>query len=230
MLVDGGAGQARRVASIHRAFPPECAAFVPCEMTQHTMIRTELLTGPAITHHLADLARLRRIVFRAWPYLYDGATASNGGMDDFAASRTAGLVIARDGDTVVGAATCLSLAEEEDHITTPFRAAGIALDRVFYFGESVLLPAYRGQGVGVAFFAHREAHARGFAGVDTATFCTIQPPDDHPLRPKDAVKLDAFWGRRGYAPTNLYCTMAWKQIDTPGKVSHTLRFWTKALA
>ncbi len=194
------------------------------------MIQTELFTGPAMTPYLRDLARLRLAVFRDWPYLYDGTISAEGDyMAEFAASSTSGLVIARDGDTVVGASTCLRLSEEEAHVVAPFEAAGIDPDSVFYFGESVLLPQCRGQGVGVAFFAHREAHAKSFRGVDTATFCAVQRPDDHPLRPKDAVPLDAFWRKRGYAPTDLVCTMQWKQVDTTEKVKNTLRFWTKSL-
>lgn len=200
-------------------------------MMQRNMIQIERLTGPQIAAHLPDLARLRMAVFRAWPYLYDGSTSYEAGyMAEFAASATACLVIARDGDIVVGAATCLSLAEEEAHITAPFKAAGIGLDRVCYFGESVLLPQYRGHGFGVAFFTHREAHARSIPGVDLAAFCAVERPDDHPLRPPGAVPLDAFWRKRGYTRTDLICTMAWKQVDTDGKVSNTLRFWTKALA
>ena len=55
-------------------------------------------------------------------------------------------------------------------------------------------------------------------------------PDDHPLRPAGAVKLDAFWGRRGFtAYPDLVCRMAWKQVDGPGKVENTLGFWLKSL-
>jgi GNAT superfamily N-acetyltransferase len=122
------------------------------------------------------------------------------------------------------------MPEEEDHITAPFRAAGIPLAQICYFGESVLLPAYRGQGIGVRFFDLREAHARTIPGVDTAAFCSVVRPDNHPLRPKDAVPLDSFWRKRGYAPTDMTCKMSWKQIDGDDKVENTLRFWTKTLA
>jgi GNAT superfamily N-acetyltransferase len=200
-------------------------------MMSRNMIRTVLLTGPEIAARLPDLARLRMAVFRAWPYLYDGSlTYEAGYMAEFAASQTAGLVIALEGETVVGASTCLSLAEEEDHITAPFRARGMDLAGVFYFGESVLLPDYRGQGAGVAFFAAREAHARRFAGVTMASFCAVERPAVHPLRPEGAVLLDAFWRKRGFAPTDMICTMSWKQVDTADKVANTLRFWTKSLA
>lgn len=199
-------------------------------MNAPAAITTQLFTGAAIAPCLPDLARLRMTVFRAWPYLYDGSHSFESGyMANFAASASAGLVMAfRDGEAV-GASSCIRLAEEEDHITAPFRDAGIDIGGIFYFGESVLLPACRGQGIGVAFFDAREAHARTFPGITTAAFCAVERPDNHPLRPAGAVPLDEFWRKRGFARTDLRCTMAWKQIDTPDQVTNTLRFWTKSL-
>lgn len=195
------------------------------------MIRTEFYTGAAMVPHLRTLSALRMIVFRTWPYLYDGSMPSEADtLSSFARSATSGLAIAFDGETPVGASTCVHMPEEDPHITLPFREAGIDLARICYFGESVLLPEYRGQGVGVTFFELREAHARRLEGVDITTFCAVQRPDDHPLRPTDAVPLDAFWGKRGYVRTDLTCKMSWKQVDTDGKVENTLRFWTKTLA
>ena len=66
------------------------------------------------------------------------------------------VVAARDGDAFVGAATALPMAETTAEERAPFEAAGWAVDRICYFGESVLLPRYRGQGAGVRFFAERE--------------------------------------------------------------------------
>jgi GNAT superfamily N-acetyltransferase len=195
------------------------------------MITTRMFTGPEIAAHLPALAALRRIVFRSWPYLYDGALPSEADtLSSFATSRTAGLAIAFDEDTPVGAATCVHMPEEDTHVSAPYRDAGIDLWRICYFGESVLLEAYRGQGIGVLFFELREAQARSIPGVDTACFCVVERPDDHPLRPAGHVKLDAFWRKRGYAPTELVCKMAWKQVDSDDKVQNTLRFWTKSLA
>lgn len=173
---------------------------------------------------------MRMAVFRAWPYLYDGKLPSEADtLSGFATSQTAGLVIAFDGDTPVGASTCVHMPEEDAHITLPFREAGMDLGRICYFGESVLLEAYRGQGIGVKFFELREAHARTIPGVDTTMFCAVERPNNHPLRPKDAVPLDAFWTKRGYVRTDFTCKMVWKQIDGDDKVENTLRFWQKSL-
>ena len=62
------------------------------------------------------------------------------------------FVLALDGDQVVGASTGMPMAEETKEVKTPFLAHGWDAGQIFYFGESVLLPAYRGRGVGVRFF------------------------------------------------------------------------------
>ena len=98
---------------------------------------------------------------------------------------------------IVGAATCLPLAAETPNVQKPFIEAGMDLSRLFYFGESVLDPAYRGRGIGVAFFKAREAQA---AGYQTTCFCAVQRPADHPLRPKTYVPLDEFWRTGAITP------------------------------
>lgn len=110
------------------------------------------LRGSAITPFLDDLARLRSVVFRAWPYLYDGDPAyERDYLAAYAASPDSVFVLARDGDAVIGASTGLPLLDDSAAFHAPFRAAGIDPASVFYFGESVLLPDYRGQGIGHAF-------------------------------------------------------------------------------
>ncbi len=194
------------------------------------MIRTEFFTGPALAEQIAPLSALRIAVFREWPYLYDGTMASEQGfMAGFAATNGAGIAIAFDGDHAVGASTCLPMTEEDDHVKAPFLAAGLDPARFCYFGESVLLSPYRGQGIGLKFFELREAHARAMPGVTTATFCAVQRPLLHNLRPANAVPLDNFWRKRSYLPTDLSCNMQWKQIDSDDKVPNTLRFWMKSL-
>jgi GNAT superfamily N-acetyltransferase len=195
------------------------------------MVRVAFYVGEAMRPHLASLARLRRIVFRDWPYLYDGSDSYEVNyLTGFAACPRAGLAVASDGDEVVGCSTCLPLADEDDYIRAPFEAHGWDVTKYCYFGESVLLPAYRGQGIGVAFFAEREARANALPGCDYATFCAVQRPPDHPLRPAGAVPLDNFWRKRGFAPyPDLACTMRWKQVDSTDRVTNRLSFWIKSL-
>ncbi len=194
-------------------------------------MRVEFFTGEAMRAHLPELSRLRIAVFRDWPYLYDGSLENEASyLAAFAACPRAGLAVAFDGATAVGCSSCLPLTDEDAAVTAPFRARGWDVGDFFYFGESVLLPAYRGQGVGVEFFRLREAHALATSSSNFAAFCAVQRPDDHPLRPPGTVPLDDFWRKRGFVPyPDLACSFTWKQVDSTGKVSNTLRFWLKSL-
>ncbi len=97
------------------------------------------------------------------------------------------------------------------------RPAGFDIASIFYCGELVLDPAYRGHGLGHRFFDLREAHARALGGFHSITFCAVVRPPDHPLRPAEYRPLDAFWRKRGYAPVDgLIASFSWKDIDQAG--------------
>jgi GNAT superfamily N-acetyltransferase len=195
-------------------------------------LRIETLTGEAIRPLLPALARLRISVFRAWPYLYDGDEAYEARyLRTYVESPGAAVIVAFDGQTPVGASTCLPLAAETENVTTPFQRRGWDPGRFFYFGESVLLPEYRGRGAGVAFFTAREAHARAASSCDYACFCAVVRPQDHPARPPGHVPLNAFWRNRGYTPyPGLTCSMVWKDVGEAAETEKDLQFWLKSLS
>ncbi|MCS6853331.1 MAG: GNAT family N-acetyltransferase [Elioraea sp.] len=196
-----------------------------------TAVTLRTVSGEAIRAHLDDLARLRIAVFRDWPYLYDGDEAyERRYLDRYAEARGAAVVLALAEGRVVGASTCLPLAEEDEEISAPFREAGWDLQTLFYFGESVLLPAYRGRGIGVAFFAEREAWALRFPGITWSAFCAVERDPADPRRPSNYVPLDAFWRRRGYEKRpDLACTLEWREVGATEETPHRLTFWLKRL-
>ena len=198
-------------------------------------VTVDALTGSALVEALPALARLRIAVFREWPYLYDGTLDyEQGYLKRFAAATDAVVVAARDGGTIVGVATASPLKQHSAEFAPHFAAHGFDPDGVFYCGESVLLPAYRGRGIGSAFFAHREAQARacnGAAGHYThISFCGVVRPDHHPARPADYVPLDGFWRARGYAPVaGLVGQYNWQDIGDATRSDHPMQFWVKGL-
>ena len=194
-------------------------------------ISVESLTGDAIKSVLPDLARLRIVVFRDWPYLYDGSLAyEEDYLAKFAAAKGAVCVVARDGDKIIGDSTGAPMIEHADEFGEPFKNAGYDISKIFYCGESVLLTSHRGFGLGHAFFDHREAQARKLGGFTHSTFCRVVRPDDHPLKPKDYLPLDGFWRKRGYAPADgIVATYNWKDVDQDEETVHRMQFWMKAL-
>lgn len=179
---------------------------------------------------LDDLAQLRIRVFAEWPYLYQGSLEyEHRYVRTFFKAKNSVLVLARDGERVVGASTGLPLVSETADIKKPFHARGLDLRNYFYFSESVLLPEYRGQGLGVRFFEHREAWARE-KNFPWACFCGIVRPEDHPRRPKDHVPLDAFWRRRGFEKMeDMVCYISWQDWDEEAESPKPLAFWAKSL-
>lgn len=195
-------------------------------------VRIERLTDSALTAAVPELARLRMTVFRDWPYLYDGTLDyEEDYLGTFSAAAGAVVVAAYDADTMIGAATAAPLIESAAEFAAPFLARGDDPAKIFYFGESVLLRTHRGQGLGHAFFDHREAHARSFGRFTLAAFCAVQRPPDHPLRPRDYVPLDAFWRKRGFEKAEgLTTSFSWKDVDQPDETPKLMQFWIKALS
>jgi GNAT superfamily N-acetyltransferase len=179
---------------------------------------------------IPQLAALRIAVFRDWPYLYDGTVAYEAAyLYEFAQEPGSVLVVAEDGDRIIGAATASPMASQKATFRDAAQAHGFDVERLFYFGESVLLLAYRGMGIGHEFFDARETAARA-AGATVASFCAVVRPSDHALRPANSRELTPFWRSRGYAPVaGLTCTLDWKDIDQPGETSHPMQFWQRNL-
>jgi len=187
-------------------------------------------SGPELVDLVPDLAALRIAVFREFPYLYDGDAAYESRyLRTYSEAPGSVIVIARSGGRIVGAATGVPLQGETAEVRAPFLAAGIAMDEIFYCGESVLLPDFRGRGIGVAFFAEREAHAAQL-GLRQVCFCAVERPEWHTRRPPGYVPLDGFWRRRGYRPAPaLHTVFHWKDLDEAVASAKSMRFWIKSL-
>ena len=194
-------------------------------------LRIERLTGSAMLPALPALARLRISEFLDWPYLYNGSLEyEQKYLKDFAASHGAVIVTASNGDEIVGVSTGVPLVHHQSEFATPFMKAGFDIGRIFYFGESVLQPPFRGQGIGHLFFDEREGHARGLGGFTHTTFCGVVRPDDHPARPSDARPLDTFWIKRGYRKVDgLTATFSWPDVGELEKTEKRMQFWIRQL-
>lgn len=186
------------------------------------------LTGAEIGAALDDLAMLRIKVFAAYPYLYDGDAAYEAEyLTEYAAAADAVLVAAFDGDRIVGAATAAPMIHQKAEFREPFAARGLDVDRLFYFGESVLLPEYRGHGIGHAFFDHREAQARK-CGANASCFAAVIRQEDHPSKPAGYVPHDAFWTKRGYAVVpGLVTELGWKEHGEEGESLKAMQYWLR---
>ena len=178
-----------------------------------------------------DLARLRIEVFRNFPYLYEGdLDYERRYLATYLSQEGAAIIGAFDGPRLVGAATASPLANHFAEFAQPFAERGLDIADFYYFGESVLERAYRGQGVGVRFFEEREKAARQ-DGFSNCLFSAVVRPDDHPLRPSDYRPLDEFWRKRGYRRLEGFLTrFSWRDVGETRETEKPMEFWIKELA
>jgi GNAT superfamily N-acetyltransferase len=194
------------------------------------MVEVHVLKDDQISAHAADVAALRLAVFRDWPYLYDGQLDHERAyVAAYRDTPGALLVGAFDLGRLVGASTSTPLEELSPEFAAPFSARGIPRDHVLWGPESVLLPLYRGQGIGHRFFDFREAHAKALGRTHVA-FASILRAGSHPARPANARTNDAFWQGRGYAPMEgVRVEFAWKDVGDTVETVKPLQVWWKTL-
>lgn len=209
-----------------------CAILPDAEMDAELTFDYEPLKGAEITPYIQSLAKLRIAVFREFPYLYEGSfDYERPYLERYATSARSLIVLMKHQGEVVGATSCLPLEDELAEFRHPFERSGHDLSDYFYFGESIILPEFRGKGAGGKFFQFREDHAASFGTFQFTTFCAVERPHDHPARPSNYRPLHEFWERTGFQKQiDLQCQLDWKEHGSNDEVAHTLTFWTKAIS
>ncbi|MFJ4155883.1 GNAT family acetyltransferase [Pseudomonas sp. NPDC089752] len=194
-------------------------------------MQIRLLHGAAIAPYIDELARLRLTVFREFPMLFDSTAeyeAEQIGI--YAQSGRSLVVLAVEAGQVVGAATGLPLVDVGAEFQQPFLAQGRDPASVYFFGESLVLPKYRGQGLGVRFFIERESYAHKLAEFDYCAFSTVERPGGHPLRPANYKPLHGFWRNRGFLhEPSLRTSCSWRDLRDSQQSAKILSFWLKPL-
>lgn len=187
-------------------------------------------TGKNLEAFFEPVARLRLEVFKEFPYLYDGSLEEETAyLSTFFKAENSVLVLAKDKDEIIGASTALPMIHETANVQEPFLKDNWPMEEIFYFGESVLKANYRGNGIGVEFFNQREAFARSLAKIKFLTFCAVKRPHNHSAKPKSYQDLSAFWKKRGFQPTDMYCEMVWKDLNEISESPKPLKFWIKKI-
>lgn len=191
-------------------------------------LRTVHLVGKEIQEILPELGALRIQVFRDFPYLYEGNLAyEENYLQIYTSSEESIVVGIYDDNRLIGATSGMPLKHETTEIQKAFISTDISVETVFYFGESILLPNYRGNGLGHLFFDKREQHAIDL-GYTTTAFCSVIRPENHPFKPSEYRDNSAFWIKRNYLPQDeMICQMSWLDRGETEETVKDLQFWIK---
>ena len=190
--------------------------------------RYETYRGPEIAKVADSLYYLAITVFRDFPYLYEPETEENH-MERYTKMKNSFALMIYDGDKLAGATTASLLKEEVDMVRAPYEKAGFDPDKTFYFGESMLLPEYRGMGNYKKIMSER-INAAVESGANKASFISVIRPDDHPLKPTEYMHLKPIWNRYGFFENpHVDMKWTWKDVDKPKADLKSLSAWVKDL-
>ena len=195
------------------------------------MFHYHTLTGASARRYADELAQLRLNVFFDFPYLYEGnADYEKKYLETYFKAKHSFVFLVEDNHRIVGATTGIHAQEEEESFRKPYETNGFNPEDVFYFGESVLLPEYRGQGIGKRFFEEREAYARSLPFIKYLSFCAVVRSDTHPKRPSDYKPLDPFWKTMGFAKVpGMVTQYEWKDRDEELQTKKNMQYWIKKI-
>lgn len=195
------------------------------------MLNYHRLSGEEARAFINELATLRLKVFWDFPYLYEGTLEyEKNYLETYFKARHSFIFLVQDGDKIVGATTGIWAQEEEESFQKPFLNAGFDPANIFYFGESVLMSEYRGKGIGKRFFQERETYARSLPFIKRLSFCAVERPIDHPLRPQNYEPLDVFWHSQGFQKVaGLRTEYKWQDRDQDQLTTKKMQFWMKNL-
>jgi len=188
------------------------------------------LNGSEARKYVKELGLLRLKVFFDYPYLYEGSLDYEiQYLETYFKAKHSIVVLLKEDNKIIGATTGIWASEEEASFREPFRKHGLNPDDVFYFGESVLLPEYRGKGYGKIFFEEREEFARSLSFIKYLSFCGVVRKD-HPLEPNGYKPLDTFWQAQGFKKADgLVTEYHWKDRGDEKETNKQMQYWIKEI-
>lgn len=186
------------------------------------------LKGTEIIPHLERLAKLRISVFKEYPYCYDGDMQyEQKYLARYAECNESIILLASIDDEVVGASTAIPLIFETDAFKEPYLEENIR--EIFYLGESVILPEYRGNHLYQHFFRLREEAARMY-GCKRTAFCAVERARDTTKITENYRRLDLVWSHFKYKKNIARKTQfSWKDIGEANETFKDMIFWEKNL-
>lgn len=191
----------------------------------------KLLVGDQMKPALPYLADFRLTSFREYPYLYDGTLEEEQAYcKDLMTFAHAAIAVAYQGDQVVGLLSGASLIPFSSHFgeVDGFKTSGYDPGKMYYFAEIIVLPEYRGRGLGRRLFQEFEAWVVS-QGYTHGCFIS-ESYDMHPLKPKNYREHDIQWRSMRYEKVNVSVTYSWNTIQPDGSSrlqEHVMPYWVK---
>lgn len=190
----------------------------------------QIVTGQQFQQHINTIAALRILIFKEYPYLYDGDIQTE--MDylkSYSKSKNSVLIIVKDKQKVIGAVIGIPLAEADEIILPPF-AQNQSIHSIFYLGEILLLKEYRGKGIGYQMYRMFEDLVRQKKQYHKIAIAEVIRDQHDPRKPKNYISVHKLLERLGYVKhPEMVILASYKEVDSTGKIPHSLVYSFKDL-
>ena len=113
------------------------------------------------------------------PYLYQRRREDAiSYLGTYAEAPNACVILAYDGNAIVGAANGKPLIHEDTQMLDSFAGTTLPLNEVYYVRELLFRPAYRKCGLGRKLLAQLEHHIQSLGSYRRLTCATVEHPED----------------------------------------------------
>lgn len=192
-----------------------------------------VLQGAVINSRVKDITDLSLIIYREYPYLYEGTQEEYLPLiQHYAQSENSIACLLLDDEKPIGIAIGMPMNVMRENYKQPIlHSEAVNIDSLFYLGEFLLLEAYRGKGFGKQMYREFERLVKEKGNFTTLCFCKISEFESHPLMPVKYKPLDDFWIKLGFEKVeNLNFSVVWRNVDEVEDSPHHLVYWMKALS
>lgn len=191
-------------------------------------ISVVVLKGKEIHPFIPELAKLRIELFREYPYRYDGTLEYEYNyLETYLQCPHSCVVVALDEHQVVGAATGIPLEHEIDAFKAPYLKDDIK--HLFYVGELLLRPDYRGQTPFIPMMKAIRKEALAYQ-ANKVVFCAVDRPIKDPKAPEHYVSLEKLWHYFNFKKMTEKTTyLSWKEIDEDEESPKKMIFWERGI-
>jgi hypothetical protein len=188
------------------------------------------LRGNEITPYLSSIAKLLIDTFKEYPYLHqDDLFNLINFLKMYSECPNSIVLLVIDDNSIVGMSSGIPTSSDSEKFQKPFLDNGIDIKEVYYLGDSVLLPKYRGNKIYRDFFAKREMAAVEFS-CSICAFISVERPPNDPRRPNNYVSLEEIWERYGYKKhSHLYIEQEWIDVGDKEPSKKKFVYWLKYL-
>jgi len=199
------------------------------------MLKIALYTGTEIIPFIKEVSKLRISIFREFPYLYQGNMDYEiEYMDGYKHDSKSTLVVVRDNNRIIGVSTGIPLNSSStivQEIKDILIKNNKKIDNIYYFGEVLVLPKYRGKGLVSKMYKLQENFVKQW-GYDFVSILTVVRDNKHPLQPEKYQSHDELWKHLNFYREGITTNFCWPTIQGDGSVKNMrnlMEFWIKRL-